>query len=129
MPGREKRFSSVKFTHLAGILRVPRKLVLDAGQGHLFSRAESAVDDELGPGDERGFIAREIKRCCGDLLRLAHSPDRLRGGHFMPRLFGVSALAFTPPPPHEQLNCFEILSLAIRLNKSTQGLGFGASYT
>ena len=32
-----------------------------------------------------------------------------------------------PPPPHEQLICFAKLSFAIRLNKSTHGLGFGAS--
>src|SRR5437762_1227112 len=50
----------------------------------LLPRAESAVDDELGPGDERRFIAREIKRCGGDLLRPAHSTDRLRAGHFTP---------------------------------------------
>src|SRR6266480_4746207 len=58
----------------------------------LLPRAESAVDDELGPGHERGFIAREIKRSGGDLLRPAHSTDRLRGRHFTPRLFGVRVL-------------------------------------
>ena len=33
------------------------------------------------------------------------------------------------PPPHEQLSCFDRLSLAMRLRMSTHGLPFGASYT
>src|SRR3954463_6671770 len=38
-----------------------------------------------------------------------------------------SAAETGEPPPHEQLNCLHRLSLAIRLSKSTHGLGFGAS--
>src|SRR5579862_1997534 len=39
----------------------------------------------------------------------------------------VSAEALGPPPPHEQLSCLARLSFAMRLSRSTQGLGFGAS--
>jgi len=38
-----------------------------------------------------------------------------------------SALALGDPPPHEQLSCFDKLSVCILLNRSTHGLGLGAS--
>src|SRR2546425_422288 len=63
------------------------------------------------------------------LVKASESPEALKNDCPCIAIWikACSAVGLGPPPPHEQLSCFAKLSLAIRLSRSSQGLGLGAS--
>src|ERR1051325_2301524 len=63
------------------------------------------------------------------LVKASESPDALKNDWPCRAIWinACSAVGLGPPPPHEQLSCRDRLSLAIRLRRSSHGLGLGAS--